>query len=112
MHNLLDNSSERVYFKDLDSRFLLLSHGYMLDDAPGLSESDLLGKTDFDIFSEPHAIAAFEDEQRIIRTGEPILGKIERETFPTVRTPGCSPASLPFETTTAPSSAPLACRGT
>ena len=81
MHNLLDNSSERVYFKDLDSRFLLLSHGYMLDDAPGLSESDLLGKTDFDIFSEPHAIAAFEDEQRIIRTGEPILGKIERETF-------------------------------
>jgi diguanylate cyclase (GGDEF)-like protein/PAS domain S-box-containing protein len=81
MHNLLDNSSERVYFKDLDSRFLLLSHGYMLDDAPGLSESDLLGKTDFDIFSEPHAIAAFEDEQRIIRTGEPIFGKIEPETF-------------------------------
>jgi diguanylate cyclase (GGDEF)-like protein/PAS domain S-box-containing protein len=81
VHNLLGNSSERVYFKDLDSRFLLLSHGYMLDDAPGLSESDLLGKTDFDIFSEPHAIAAFEDEQRIIRTGEPILGKIERETF-------------------------------
>ena len=81
MHNLLDNSSERVYFKDLDSRFLLLSHGYMLDDAPGLSESDLLGKTDFDIFSEPHAIAAFEDEQRIIRTGESIIGKIERETF-------------------------------
>ena len=81
MHNLLDNSSERVYFKDLDSRFLLFSRGYMLDDAPGWSESDLLGKTDLDIFSEPHAIAAFEDEQRIIRTGEPILGKIERETF-------------------------------
>ena len=81
MHNLLDNSSERVYFKDLDSRFLLLSRGYMLDDAPGLSESELLGKTDFDIFSEPHAISAFEDEQRVIRTGEPILGKIERETF-------------------------------
>ena len=81
MHNLLDNSSERVYFKDLNSRFLLFSRGYILDDAPGWSESDLLGKTDLDLFSGPHAIAAFEDEQRIIRTGEPILGKIERETF-------------------------------
>ena len=29
----------------------------------------------------PHATAAFEDEQRIIATGEPILGKLERETF-------------------------------
>jgi len=81
MHNLLDNSEERVYFKDLDSRFIFISKGYIAGDAPGLSESDLIGKTDFDIFSEPHARAAFQDEQRIIRTGKPILGKIERETF-------------------------------
>ncbi|HXZ83435.1 MAG TPA: EAL domain-containing protein, partial [Acidimicrobiales bacterium] len=81
MRNLLENPDERVYFKDLESRFLFVSRGWMDGEAPGWSVEDVLGKTDFDIFSEPHAVAAFDDEQRIIRTGEPIVGKVERETF-------------------------------
>ena len=81
MRNLLDNSEERVYFKDLESRFLFVSRGWLNGEAPGMSEADIIGKTDFDVFSESHALAAFEDEQRIIRTGVPIVGKIERETF-------------------------------
>src|SRR5690606_21397139 len=40
----------------------------------------LIGKSDFDIFTEEHARQAYEDEQRIITTGEPIVGKLERET--------------------------------
>ena len=34
----------------------------------------------FDVFTEEHARPAFEDEQEIIRTGAPMVGKIERET--------------------------------
>ena len=34
-----------------------------------------------DLFSDEHASAAFEDEQRIIRTGEAVVAKVERETF-------------------------------
>jgi diguanylate cyclase (GGDEF)-like protein/PAS domain S-box-containing protein len=81
MRNLLDNSEERVYFKDLRSRFLFVSEGWIDGEAPGMSRAEVVGKTDFDIFSESHAAAAFEDEQRIIRTGKPITGKVERETF-------------------------------
>jgi diguanylate cyclase (GGDEF)-like protein/PAS domain S-box-containing protein len=81
MHNLLGLPGEHIYFKDLESRFLAVSRGFLEDEFPGWSLADLLGKTDFDIFSEPHAAAAFEDEQRIIRTGESIVGKVERETF-------------------------------
>jgi len=81
MDNLLNNSEERVYFKDLDSRFVFVSQGWIEDEASGMSASDVIGKTDFDIFSKVHAVTAFEDEQRIIRTGEPVLAKIERETF-------------------------------
>jgi len=81
MRNLLANAEERVYFKDLFSRFLLVSTGWITAAAPGRALEELIGKTDFDIFSEEHAAAAFEDEQHIIATGEPIIGKVERETF-------------------------------
>ncbi len=43
---------------------------------------EAIGKTDRDFFSEEHARQAYEDEQRIIRTGEPILNVEEKETWP------------------------------
>jgi PAS domain S-box-containing protein len=38
----------------------------------------LIGKTDFDFFDEARARSAFGDEQEIIRTGVPLIGKIEK----------------------------------
>ena len=81
MDNLLSATSERVYFKDLQSRFLLVSAGWIAAYAPGQTAAELIGKTDFDVFSGPHASAAFRDEQQVIRTGEPIVGKVEIETY-------------------------------
>jgi PAS domain-containing protein len=80
MNNLLAAPGERVYFKDLLSRFLLVSVGYAATYAPGRTPADLTGKTDFDIFTYAHAAAALADEQQIIRTGQPITGKAELET--------------------------------
>ncbi len=87
MQNLLSSTEERVYFKDRLSRFLFVSTGWLAACAPGRTAAELIGKTDFDVFGEEHASAAFEDEQQIIRTGEPIVGKVERETF--VGRPDC-----------------------
>jgi two-component system, sensor histidine kinase and response regulator len=81
MSNLLSATGERVYFKDLLSRFLLISAGWIAAYAPHRAANDLIGKTDFDIFSDEHASAALRDEQQIIRTGEPIVGKVELETY-------------------------------
>jgi len=81
MQNLLSAAEERVYFKDLQSRFLFVSAGWIAAYAPGRTAGELAGKTDFDIFSQEHAAAAFADEQQIIRTGEPIAGQVERETY-------------------------------
>ena len=81
MANLLANTDERVYFKDLHSRFLFVSAGWLAAAAPGRSAEDMVGLTDFDVFSPDHAAQAMEDELRVIRTGEPIVGKLERETF-------------------------------
>jgi signal transduction histidine kinase len=81
MANLLSATEERVYFKDLESRFLLVSAGWIAAYAPGRSAEELAGKTDFDVFSYQHAADAFADEQEIIQTGKPIAGQVERETY-------------------------------
>ena len=81
MSNLLSTSQERVYFKDRLSRFLLVSEGWIAAYTPGRTADELVGKSDFDVFSEQHASAAFADEQEIIRTGEPLVGKVELETY-------------------------------
>jgi diguanylate cyclase (GGDEF)-like protein/PAS domain S-box-containing protein len=81
MRNLLSSSEERVFFKGPDGRFLLVSDGFATALGAGLSPAELVGKTDFDVFSDIHATEAFADEQHVIRTGEPIVGKIELETF-------------------------------
>jgi PAS domain-containing protein len=81
MRNLLASREERVFFKDRQGRFLLVSQGWLESEGRGLSLKDVIGKTDFDIFSDPHASEAFADEQRVIETGAPIVARLERETF-------------------------------
>jgi PAS domain S-box-containing protein len=81
MKALMDNVPDYIYFKDRESRFIRTTKAHAK--TFGLSDpAEAIGKTDFDFFSEEHARGAYEDEQRIIRTGEPTLGIEERETWP------------------------------
>jgi sigma-B regulation protein RsbU (phosphoserine phosphatase) len=77
---LMDNNPDRIYFKDLQSRFVRnnAAHARSLGAA---SPDDCVGKSDFDFFSREHAERAFADEQQIIRSGEPLIGKIEKVTL-------------------------------
>jgi len=77
---LMDNVPDMIYFKDAESRFIRsnLAHARRI----GVGAPDqLIGKTDFDIFGEEHARAAYEDEQAIIRSGQPLVAKEEMENF-------------------------------
>ncbi len=77
---LMDNIPDMIYFKDAESRFLQVSKAFAT--RHGFTDPEqLIGKTDFDIFSEDHARPAFEDEQRILRTGIPIIDLEEEETW-------------------------------
>ena len=80
LRTLLDNSPDNIYFKDTQSRFVKASKS--LARVFGVASPDeMTGKTDFDFFDEAHARPAFEDEQSIIRTGLPMIGKEEREVW-------------------------------
>ncbi len=79
MQTLMNNLPNQIYFKDRASRFTRISK----------SQADLfnlrdpvqaIGKTDFDFFTEEHARQAYEDEQLILRTGQP-LSREEKETW-------------------------------
>ncbi|MHB8521710.1 MAG: PAS domain-containing protein [Limisphaerales bacterium] len=81
---LLDHVPDSIYFKDLNSRFLKCSRA--LAKNFGLADPEqAIGKTDFDLFTKEHAQQAYEDEQRIIATRQPIIGKAEKETWVTGR---------------------------
>ena len=75
---LLQNTTDYIYFKDLQSRFVYFSQS-MLKVFRLSRPEELKGMRDFDFFSEEHASTAFEDEQKIIRTGQPLIGKVEKE---------------------------------
>jgi PAS domain S-box-containing protein len=81
VRNLFASQAERLWFKDLDSRFLMVSEGWRSAYAPGCSLEQVIGKTDFDMFARPHATSAFAEERSVIATAQPIVAKIERETF-------------------------------
>jgi len=79
MKNLMDNVPIQIYFKDRESRFIRVNtqQARLL----GVDDPDeVIGKSDFDFFTEEHARQAYEDEQTIIRTGEPVH-KEEKETY-------------------------------
>ena len=78
MDALMNNVPDSIYFKDRESRFIKTSAS--MPRLFGLTKvEELIGKSDFDFFDEEHARPAYEDEQKIIKTGKPIIGLIEKE---------------------------------
>ena len=78
---LLEHIPDRIYFKDKESQFIRVSRAKA--ERHGVADPrELIGKTDFDLFTAEHAEAALEDEQQIMRTGQAIAGKVEKETLP------------------------------
>jgi phosphoserine phosphatase RsbU/P len=81
---LLENTPDQVYFKDRQGRFLRASRA-VAEYMDAANPDDLIGKTDFDFWSEQTAREAAADEQRIIETGQPMIGKIEKLIYPNGR---------------------------
>jgi sigma-B regulation protein RsbU (phosphoserine phosphatase) len=77
---LMDTIPDRIYFKDLQSRFVRVNEAYAR--WHGLDSPDsVIGKTDHDLFAAVHADVARAEEQAIIRTGVPMVGKMEKLTM-------------------------------
>lgn len=91
----LEHIPDYIFFKDLNSRFIAVSKS-VVRNFGGARLDQIIGRTDFDFFAGHHAREAYEDEQRIIRTGEPILNKLERELWADGRVTWAQTSKLPL----------------
>src|SRR6185503_14290160 len=74
---IIDNSAAAIYVKAVDGRYLLVNRRYL--DVFRLSEEQVIGKTDHDLFTKELADAFRAMDQRVAAAGEPM---IEEEVAP------------------------------
>ncbi len=92
---LMENLPDSIYFKDDASRFLRISKSKAL--RSGLQDAaDAVGKSDFDFFKPEDAQTSFADEQEIMRSEQPIVGKEEKHVWPDGRTSWVATSKLPL----------------
>jgi sigma-B regulation protein RsbU (phosphoserine phosphatase) len=95
LKNLMDNMTDMIYFKDVDSRFILMNqaaaqwHGFKHPD-------DVIGTTDFDRYTEHVAQGMFDAEQAIIQSGKPLVGIEEKEILNDGREAWVSTTKMPL----------------
>lgn len=74
---LLKTIPDQVYFKDREGRFLCVSDA-VAQRFGSRDVKEVIGKTDYDFQSKAFANEAAADEQQIIHSGQPLIGKIEK----------------------------------
>lgn len=95
LSTLMRNIPDSIYFKDLESKFIRVNKS-TCEKFNVNSAEELIGKSDFDIFDEEHALPAFNDEQQIIKTKIPIVNKVEKEAWKDGKVSWVSTSKLPL----------------
>jgi len=80
LQGLLDNLPDAMYFKDRNNRIIKVNKFYA--QGVGLKPEEIVGKTDFDFFPAQQARQMSVDDNYVLTTGKPIIGKIERTLLP------------------------------
>jgi PAS domain S-box-containing protein len=76
LRTLVDNMPDLIYAKDSESRFILANPA--VGESMGVTPAQLLlGRTDFDCYEPEQAQRFFDDERRIITSGESLIGREE-----------------------------------
>ncbi|MFO7565617.1 MAG: PAS domain-containing protein [Enhygromyxa sp.] len=66
---ILENTTSVVFLKDREGRYVVVNRQLELD--TGLAREQMLGKTDFELFSRETAERLRRDDRRVIESGEP-----------------------------------------
>ncbi|HQZ66609.1 MAG TPA: response regulator [Planctomycetaceae bacterium] len=95
VQTLLQNLPEVIYFKDVQGRFTCVSQS--LATSLGCKTThEVVEKSDINFFPAPYAAAARADEEKVMKTGEPLVGKAEEVHWPGNRTAWVSTTKAPL----------------
>ncbi len=95
LHTLMTTLPDAIYFKDKSGRFLRVSTA--LATKFGLSDfSEAVGKSDSDFFTSERAEQALADERQILASEQPMVGLVEKETWPDGRETWVSTTKAPL----------------
>lgn len=75
---IMNFNTDLIYFKDTQSRYLLINQAEA-DNLQLDSPERAIGETDFAFYPPAFAREAFADEEEIIRTGRPLVNKVENQ---------------------------------
>jgi PAS domain S-box-containing protein len=76
LRTLIDNLPDFIFVKDTQSRFVI-NNAEHLRVLGAAEQSEVFGKTDFDLFPRELAEGYYADEQEVIRSGEALIGREE-----------------------------------
>ena len=76
LRTVIDHAPDQIYVKDLESRFVLASLNCA--EVIGVESVDeLIGKADSDFYADDRWRSFYEDEQCVMKTGVPLIGREE-----------------------------------
>lgn len=76
----VDHIPDVIYFKDTKGRLIMVNQSHAK--GLGLKPEEIAGKTDFDLFPKKRAERMAKDDLWVMKTGKPLIDKIERATRP------------------------------
>jgi PAS domain S-box-containing protein len=76
LRTLIDSLPDTIYIKDVKARKIIANRADVA--CIGFSsEADVMGKTDLDLFKNDIGLRGYEDDMRVLKTGEPIINREE-----------------------------------
>lgn len=96
LDTLMKHFPDSIFFKDVSSRYLKVNE-YTLKKFGLKSEDDIIGKSDFDFYAKEYASRAKSREETIIKSGNPLIGIEEKETWPDGSITWVSTTRLPMK---------------
>ncbi len=80
LYALMDSIPDKIYFKDIASHFTRINRA-QAQILGAKDPTEAIGKTDFDFFTAELARDTYADEQQIVRSGQPLIDKLEKVTL-------------------------------
>lgn len=95
LNALMDNVANSIYFKDRNRRLVWVSRK-MISDLGFTDPSEIIGKTDAELFGEEFSQKTMIDDMGVMESGKPIVGLVESRSMAHGKTNWTSTTKLPI----------------